>query len=353
MIRLTWLQFRLQAIIVGGILVLATILLLINGHQLYHLYNTTVASCASGTDCSPAEHAFLKNNAVLRQLFGLLILLVPALLGIFWGAPVVAREYESGTFRLVWTQSVSRDRWLLTKLGLMGIASVIVAGALGLLFNLWSRPFVKISADRFNPGTFDDRGVVVIGYALFAFALGLTAGVVIRRTLPAMAVSLVTFLATRLIFTLLVRPHLISPEQMSMTLRSASGLGLSPSSAGITFTADTPSIPNAWTISSKIVDAAGNKASSSALHDVLVNACPAIVNFAGAPTTAGRSAAPADQQTAFQNCIDQLSKTYHVVVTYQPASRYWTFQWAEMGIYIALSLLLAAFCFWWVRRRIA
>ena len=351
MIRLTWIQFRLQAMIVAGILVVAAILFVISGQHLYHLYNTTVGSCAANSDCSSAQDAFMRNNGVLRGLLGLLLLIVPALLGIFWGAPVVAREYESGTFRLAWTQSVSRDRWLLSKLTLMGAASVIVAGVLSFLYTWWSRPYERISADRFTPGIFDERGVVVIGYALFAFAVGLTAGVVMRRTLPAMAITFVAFLGTRVAFTLLVRSHLMTPVHSSMSIQSGEGLGFSPSSAGIILSLGTPSIDNAWAISSKLVDSAGNTASNSAIHDFMVNACPAIVNAVGSGTS-NANRAPADP-SSFHDCIFKLSQNYHLVVSYQPASRYWTFQWYELGIYVALSLLLAAFCFWWVRRRIA
>lgn len=356
MIRLTWLQFRVQASVVATALALVAILLILNGHQLYHLYNTTVANCVAGSDCTPAKDQFLKHNVVLRQLLGLLLLVVPALLGIFWGAPLIAREYESGTFRLAWTQSVSQTRWLIAKIGLASLASMLVAGLLSLLFTWWSRPFERITMDRFIPGVFDERGVVVIGYALFAFAVGVTAGVVLRHTLPAMAVTLVGFVGGRLIFTYLVRGRLMAPQLLSMPLRAATDLGFSPSPAGTTFTGGTPSIDNAWAISSKIVDAAGNTATNSALHTFLVNACPAIVNGAsGVPPAGAATHVPVaqGQQSNFQNCIDQLSKSYHLVVSYQPASRYWAFQWYELAIFAAFSLVLMAFCFWWIQRRLA
>jgi len=66
-----------------------------------------------------------------------IILVVPALLGIFWGAPLVANELETGTYRLAWTQSVTRKRWLAAKLGLVGLWSMAVAGLLSFIVTLW------------------------------------------------------------------------------------------------------------------------------------------------------------------------------------------------------------------------
>ena len=51
--------------------------------------------------------------------------------------------------------------------------------------------------------------------------------------------------------------------------------------------------------------------------------------------------------------MSKVGATYHELVTYQPASRYWTFQWAETAVYVGLAILLAGACLWWVRRRIA
>jgi hypothetical protein len=49
--------------------------------------------------------------------------------------------------------------------------------------------------------------------------------------------------------------------------------------------------------------------------------------------------------------MNQAAKLFHVLVAYQPANRYWTFQWLEAGIFITLALLAAAGCYWWVTRR--
>src|SRR6185437_5318866 len=120
----------------------------------------------------------------LQNMLGPLLLIIPALLGIFWGAPLVAREMERGTFRLAWTQSVRRRRWLAIKLGVIGLASMAVTGVLSLMVTWWFSPIDRVNANRFVPGIFDERGIVAIGYAVFAFMLGVTAGLLITRILP-------------------------------------------------------------------------------------------------------------------------------------------------------------------------
>ena len=136
----------------------------------------------------------------------------PALVGVFWGAPLLARELETGTFRLVWTQSVTRRRWLAVKLGLVGGASVAVAGLLGWVVTWWSVPVDRVNLDRFSsPLIFSERGLVPLGYAAFAFALGVVLGLLLRRTVPAMAATLAVFVGARLAVTQWLRPHLMAP----------------------------------------------------------------------------------------------------------------------------------------------
>lgn len=105
---------------------------------------------------------------------------MPGILGIFWGAPLLAREVETGTFRLAWTQSVTRTRWLAIKLAVIALTSMALAGLLALMLTWWASPIDTVNMNRFAPGVFDQRGIVAIGYAAFAFALGVTAGVLIE-----------------------------------------------------------------------------------------------------------------------------------------------------------------------------
>ena len=209
MIRFTWIQARTQTMTALGALAALAIVLAITGPHLAHLYDTSIATCAAHGDCPAVRAAFLRNDSTFRTALGVVVIVVPALIGIFWGAPLVARELEAGTFRLIWSQSVTRTSWLAAKLGVVGLASMAVAGLTSLVVTWWASPLDRV---RMNPfGTFDQRGIVPIGYAAFGFALGVTAGILIRRTVPAMATALVLFVSARLAFTHWLRPHLIAP----------------------------------------------------------------------------------------------------------------------------------------------
>jgi len=320
-IRFAWLQFRMQAAIAAGALVVIAVVLAVTGPNLVHLYDTTVANCTAHGDCAAAAAAFLSQDRLLQDLGNVLIAL-PALVGIFWGAPLVARELETGTERLVWTQGVTRGRWILVKLGLVGLASIAAGGLLSLMLTWWSSPFDRVNMYQFT-SVFDQRDIVPIGYAAFAFALGVTAGVVIRRTLPAMATALVAFVAVRLVFTHWVRPHLITPLRVVTALHVTSGMSYNETNNGpLTLIG---AKPGAWVYSAQVVNKAGHLVSGSFLDH---GACL--------------------QSRAAPACIGQLREA----LVYQPASRYWAFQWYEMAIFLGLALVLGGFCFWWVRSRL-
>ena len=142
-----------------------------------------------------------------------------------------------------------------------------LAGLLGLMLTWWASPIDTVNMNRFAPGVFDQRGIVTIGYA--ALALGVTAGVLIRRTLPAMATTLVAFVAARLAMTYWVRPHLSAPARSDMALRSADDLSFEPGPLCVTSVPGTPTLPNALVLSSQMVDKTGRAPTANFLHQLL------------------------------------------------------------------------------------
>jgi hypothetical protein len=349
-IWLAWRQFRTQAALAFGLLVAAAIALAVTGPHLVHVFDTTVASCAAHGDCQTVTNAFTKSDVALQKL-GLLLLFWPALVGIFWGAPLVARELETGTHRLAWTQSVSRMRWLGVKLGLLGLAAVAAAGLLSLMVTWWSSPLDRVAMNLY--GSFEQRGLVPIGYAALAFALGVAAGVIIRRVLPAMAVTLVAFVAIRVAVAQWLRPHLVAPLHRVVAL-SADAMGYGSTNGGpFTLQANPPNIANAWIYSNPIVDRSG----AVLTPRFVARTCPRLQSPVGALPSGGGHAtavpAPAGVQEVLNECVAKVGTTFHETVTYQPASHYWALQGWETAICFALALALTALSFWWVHHRLS
>jgi hypothetical protein len=328
MIWLTWRQHRMQVLFGAAVLAAIGTFLLLTGFGIASSFRTTgLAGCLAvpGRDCEQLSHLFTKRYTSLQFAIPL-FLVVPALIGVFWGAPLVASEIEQGTHRLAWTQGVSRLRWINTKVVAMGAATVAGAAALAWLTSWWSLPFVRASDDRFSSGVFDLRGIVPVAYALFALAVGVAVGTLVRRTVPAMAATLGTYAVVRGVVELWVRPHFASPRTVSYGFFGSSprtGLG-------------------DWVLSTRTVDGAGHVLAQGQSLDINVMRlrCPSIVPKGGFP-----------DQTAVQACIRRIG--LHIESTYQPGNRYWTFQGIEAAIFVALSIGLLALSVWWVRRRVA
>jgi hypothetical protein len=356
MIWLAWRQFRTQAYVAAGVLALVAVAFLVTGPGLVHAYDTSVLTCTAHGDCSSVLANFAARDHLLRDL-ALAVILVPALLGLFWGAPLIAREMENGTFRLAWTQSVTRSRWTATKLCVGAFACLAVAGLFSLMVTWWSSPFDTINNDPFS--YFDLRDIVPVGYAAFAFTLGVTMGVLIRRTLPAMVATLVAFAAVRVALTQWVRPHLLSP------LRYKGPFTLNQNGPN-----EVPGKGQSrdWVISSQTLNAKGVVIGSNGgigpngeinFHPgahggttlVGVGTCPTTIPAPRSTAVRNNGPAPLSVQHAVQKCIN----SFHMkeVLTYQPANHYWTLQWYEMAIFIVFALALAGFSWYWVRRRLS
>jgi ABC-type transport system involved in multi-copper enzyme maturation permease subunit len=347
MIRFAWLQARTQSMVVGAILVALAITTAITGVQLAHLYSSLVAPCKSG--CDLAQNDFLSHDGFLQNALVLLMRIAPGVIGIFWGAPLLTRELESGTFRLVWTQSVSRTRWLLTKLAVVGLASVAVSGLLTLMVTWWFRAIDLVSLGQY--GTFDMRDVAPIGYGAFAFAVGALLGAVIRRTLPAMAATLGVFVFARVAVTLWVRPNLLTPRHVSTSLLGADQFGFMIRNGGSpVLVAKGSAGPNSWPLSSHFATSSGHVATSRELSAFVQQFCPQVAQ-PPIPAPGQHAIVKGPGVDAMLGCRTAAAHTYHLVVSYIPAGRYWTLQWLELGIFLGLAALALAGCFYWVTRR--
>lgn len=333
MIWLTWRQFRTNAwVVLAGLAALA-VAYLVTGPHLFHAYTDSgLASCATGCDNQINQFKADVDVDVLERLGDLgiaVMFLVPAVVGVFWGAPLVARELEAGTYRLAWNQSVTRTRWLAVKLFGLGALAMGTAGLSSLVVSWWAVPLDRVALNRMLPAVFAARGIVPVGYAAFAFVLGVTAGVLVRRTVPAMALTLAIVIFAQVAMPLWVRPYLVTPATTAVALDTSrlKELGISDRGNRMTVVAQVD-LPGAWVLSNETVSPDGTPFTGPANSD-----------------TCGRDASP----HTCMRWIDSLG--LREKVTYQPASRFWTLQWIETGLFLAVAVLLAGFCFLWLRPR--
>jgi hypothetical protein len=351
---LAWRQLRASAIAVALALVTLFVVLWVSGSQLLHVYDSSVVHCGAHHDCGPVGAHFLALGH-LTHVLSTLVLAAPILVGVFWGAPLVARELETGTYRLVWTQSVTRLRWIVVRLAVVLAATVVVMGLLSLAVTWWQHPL-----DQFNDAPFSNfeaRDVVPVAYGAFGFMLGVLLGAVVKRTLVAMAGTIVGFVTVRYLIAQYVRPNLMTP------LRASSPLNATLTSTGGGFSVQPPA-PGDWVTSDQIVTGSGRVVGSSGLiggnGDFGVNVhrdgTVAISNVGRCANRIplvrhdGRYLPGRGFQPAIQRCLDSFDLRH--VMTYQPPSHYWPLQWSEAAIFLAITIALGAACVWVVRRRL-
>ncbi len=229
MIWLTWRQCRTQFIAVFGLVAAACVWLAITGPSLARLAHR-----------NEDVYDVLTSNDRLLFNGGIAVLAVaPAVIGIFWGAPLVARELETGTYRLAWNQSVTRSRWLAVKLGFSVLATAVAVGILTTAITWWAHPIDGARgsqhgslASRLTPISFAMRGIVPVGYAVFALLLGTLIGLILRRSVPAMALTLAIYVIVQIAVPLWVRPHLVPPTTTLMVISPATLDGISTDGSG-------------------------------------------------------------------------------------------------------------------------
>lgn len=343
MIWLTWRQGRTQILAVFGVAAALAIALAVTGPHI-----------ASASDSDPTQ--FLSRFAPGSRernlyLLGLVLYAIPAVIGAFWGAPLIAREIESGTHRLVWGQSITRRRWLAVKLGLTALAAATASGLISLAVTWWSSPIDTAIAKghgtslfntaRLDPVVFGARGVAPVAYALFALTLGVTIGLVVRRSVPAMAITLTGVVVLQILVPSLVREHLVEPAAVTtaITQDNMNGLMIKGDPDHID-SVDQIRVeatkPGDWEIANQTVNSSGS----------VVGSLPTWVAHCGGPPGQDDKLS-----TSRRACFDRLAdEGYQQKVTYQPARAFWSMQWREAGLLVAAALLLSGFAFWRIRR---
>jgi ABC-2 family transporter protein len=327
MAGVTWRQHRFALVGVTALLGVLAVALWVIGLQLHHAYAAAIACHpASSPACQDLVSTFNGMDNFLSN--GIILQAVPVLIGAFVGAPVLARELETGTFRYTWTQGFGRWRWALAKLVPLAVLLAAATAAFGALLSWYYEPYFATGNQTlgltelspFNSGLFDLREVALPAWTLAAFAIGALAGMLIRRVVPAIAATLAVYAGLAFAAGLSLREHYLTPL--------------------VTTNLNLPG--SAW-----IVTQWGTKDGKFAFafnHGLPpLNVIPA--NCPG-PTAAGHQK---PSLGSLLQCIVQQG--YTLWTRYQSGSRLWPFQWIEGGWLLALSVLLIAATIWLVRRR--
>ncbi len=316
MIWLSWRQQRLESVVTTALLGLVAVLLVPLGLHMASVYtHSGAAACvsrtaANGSGCGGTVNDFLHRFEHAGPIIPWLNFL-PGLFGVLFVAPLVL-ELEHRTFQLTWTQSVTRRRWLSTKLAMIYGSGLLAALALTLLMTWWRQPLDSVQG-RMEPGVFDFEGIVPFAYTAFAISLVLALGVFTRRIVVATGGGLVAFFALRISTQTWFRQHYEAPIKLVWR----------PGTEGPT------NLDRAWNIVSGPSDAHGHAMPNA---DHILAFC---LNGA-------------KQQT--ESCLS----THHIfnLAVYEPASRFWLFQGIETAIYGGLALALLVAAVWWLRHRV-
>jgi hypothetical protein len=322
--RMAWVTWRQHRVALAGVAVLLgalAVYLWLAGLQIHHAY---------ATDCHPGSSLACGINFSGRYgttgiFVSVFLQAVPVLIGAFAGAPVLARELETGTYRFAWTQGMGRWRWTLAKLVLLAAVVTAVAGAFSVLYSWYNQPFFASGyAIPFSTRVFDLGEVAFAAWTLAAFSIGALAGMLIRRVVPAIAATMAAYAGLAVATALFLRQHYMTPLLTSH-----------------------PNLPgSAWSVSQWYTK--GGKFAFPAQGGQLVRA---VNQFCGEGISVnGRRAAGTFNGSPAQ-CLSRHGYTQWT--SYQPGSRFWAFQWIEGGWLLALSVLLIAVTVWLVRRRAA
>jgi len=327
--RMSWVVWRQHQLALAGVVAVfgaPAVYLLITGLPIHNAYAAVTACRPAGSaTCQQLARDFVGAHVHDVLVTAGLMQTIPVLVGAFVGAPLLAREFEIGTYRYAFTQGFGRARWTIAKLASLAIAVTIAAAAFGALFSWYYQPIIGAGggdSGPLSPTIFDLRGVALPAWTLAAFAIGALAGILIRRVIPAIFATVAVWIALAFLTGAYLRPHY---EPALVTHSANSPAGAVVINQGL-FRGGKPA-------SLEMINQTLSAVDIQALSLTL---------FHPGPST------PPNFEGPVQYLIQ---RGYTQLTTYQPASRFWPFQWIEGAWLLALSLLLIATTVWRVRRR--
>ncbi|MGO9333540.1 MAG: hypothetical protein ACLQCU_05735, partial [Acidimicrobiales bacterium] len=334
MARVTWLQRRSTLIGLLGVFVACAVAIVVGQTGTHATYASFVANgCVQNrfhTPCGNFENWFADNT----DLFSAMVIalhVVPVVIGVFVGAPLLSRELESGTFRFTWTQAVGRSRAVVTTLVLLALFVTVATCVLGLLLNWFAHPFEIIGIEsQWQSGLFDTTGPMLAAWTLFALAFGTFLGALIGRTVAAMAVTAATVGGLLVVSFVWLVARLEAIGALATTQLIPMGLNVGQLNVpGAQFNGPVGS----WLVRAWFTGPGGMHLSAAAADNVIGRMYNGASNGKVGPSR-------------------WLSVHHYIYwVSYQPASRFWVFQIIAAATLVVLAALLVFATVRLVRRR--
>lgn len=328
MIWLVWRRHRVLIAITVVVLAGLGVWMLLLGHASDAAESSS--ACRNGSfGCDTRSGVFSLSDQATA--INLLLLFVPCLLGIVFGAPLVAGELEHYTNRLAWTQGTSRTKWLIVKWCVTGMILLVLVAALTVATQWWTGHAGELQdltlsltgKGRLQPLYFPITGLAFSAYTLFAFALGTALGAMIRKTSWAIVGTVVVYTAISVLMVFFVRPSL-APQSFLPIHETASGQGVG---YGSNLNSQT-----SWELGFGYRYAPDEPAAETGLSaDAVGRRCQ--MNY----TTA-----------KYLTCLSD--HRVQMGTFYQPAARYWELQWRESALLVVAAGALFGVTVWSVRR---
>lgn len=321
MSRMVYLQHRTALLSITLLAIGIAIAIWLSGlpsHATLATYNANhCGELSLAAVCVRDETALNNGNAILTVLL-ITLRAFPLFIGVFLGAPLLSREYEEGTFRFTWTQRIGRERWLLSKLALIGTVVVIDSLLLGFLVSWRVAPFNADGfASHWQPGQFDLTPLALCAWSLFSLVLGTCIGAITRRMLPAIAICGGTILSLFVVSYLWAGNWFLSlgarRYRPPMSQVTHVVVGVMNRYAYHSRNVDGPN--GSWLVRNWMESRSGHALTTAQTQTVLLRA-----------TMSGSVSSSSDKNATIHWLV---ANHYSYWVSFQPADRFWLFQVLE------------------------